>query len=231
MVVKLLEKLARPDVDEILSCLCKDAPTVVAMGKDQWGCCVLKACIDTAENDRLQVIVDAIVDHTLELVQDPYGNYVVQHLLASSQCFLQVLPPMIDALKDHVLDLCQQKFSSNVLEKLLTTAPDPHKQVLIQGVLTAGKLKTSEVAEHLLFHQYGNYVLQQTLAVAKDPQHSQLLEAVKPYVHQVGGGVGLCAHQAGGECWCSVVHTSQVRQPPSRKHNCCVIGCWEVEVY
>ncbi|CAD7936387.1 unnamed protein product [Amoebophrya sp. A25] len=187
VVVKLLEKMSRDDVEKILGNLCKDAATVVAMGKDQWGCCVLKACIDTAEGERQQVIVDAIVSHTLELVQDPYGNYVVQHVLASSNCFMQqqVLPPMIKALKDHVLDLCQQKFSSNVLEKLLTTAPDVHKQVLIQGVLAAGKLETTEVAKHLLFHQYGNYVLQQTLAVAKDPQHTTLLEAVRPLVQKV----------------------------------------------
>jgi len=34
-------------------------------------------------------------------------------------------------------------------------------------------------------NRYGNYVLQQTLAVAKEPQHSSLLDAVRPHVHQV----------------------------------------------
>lgn len=70
------------------------------------------------------------------------------------------------------------------LEKLLTTAPEPHKNVLVGGVLNAGKLDTSQVVENLLFHQYGNYVLQQTLSVSRDPQHTILMDAVKPFVHQ-----------------------------------------------
>ena len=99
VVVKLLEKLSKEHVDEILGKLCRDAAAVVSMGKDQWGCCVLKACIDTAEPERLKVIVDAIVAHTLELVQDPYGNYVVQHVLASNTCFMQVG----DWVKDYLV--------------------------------------------------------------------------------------------------------------------------------
>lgn len=92
---------------------------------------------------------------------------------------------MIERLKDHVLELCQQKFSSNVLEKVLTTAPESHKNMLIQGVLNAGKMETSEVVQHLLFHQYGNYVLQQTLAVAKDQYQQTLIDAVRPFLHMI----------------------------------------------
>ena len=37
----------------------------------------------------LKKIIDAIVFYTLELVQDPYGNYVVQHVLAiTTDCLL-----------------------------------------------------------------------------------------------------------------------------------------------
>lgn len=77
-----------------------------------------------------------------------------QQTAAAAAAQDSVLPAIINRLKDHVLDLCQQKFSSNVLEKLLTTSPEPHKQVLIEGVIAAGKKDTGNVAEHLLFHQY-----------------------------------------------------------------------------
>ena len=40
------------------------------------------------------------------------------------------------------------------------------------------------VVRQLMFHQYGNYVLQQALAVAKEPQLSTVVAAVKPIVHQ-----------------------------------------------
>ena len=61
VVVKLLEKLGEEDVEEILGKLCRDAAAVVSMGRDQWGCCVLKACIDTAKGERLQVALINLV--------------------------------------------------------------------------------------------------------------------------------------------------------------------------
>ena len=98
VVVKLLEKLAVPHAEAILDRLCSSPQAVVSMGKDQWGCCVLKACIDTSTGARLELIVDAVTGATLELVQDPYGNYVVQHVLASQSCFLQVTLEVLERL-------------------------------------------------------------------------------------------------------------------------------------
>eukprot|EP00392_Amoebophrya_sp_AT5.2_P010083 g10136.t1 len=194
VVVKLLEKLSGSLGDQVLGRLCYDRESVVSMARDQWGCCVLKTCVDKAEQERLAFIVETIVGSTLELVQDPYGNYVVQHVLSTTTSYDFVLPQMIERLKDHVLDLCQQKFSSNVLEKVLTTAPESHKNMLIEvemnfykqrflGVINAGKMDIHSVVQHLLFHQYGNYVLQQTLAVSRDPYHATLIEAIRPYIH------------------------------------------------
>ncbi|CAD7942635.1 unnamed protein product [Amoebophrya sp. A120] len=170
---------------EVLGRLCYDRESVVSMARDQWGCCVLKTCLDKAAGERLSFIVETIVGSTLELVQDPYGNYVVQHVLSTTTSYDFVLPQMIERLKDHVLDLCQQKFSSNVLEKVLTTAPESHRNMLIEGVVNAGKMDVSNVVQHLLFHQYGNYVLQQTLTVSRDPYQSQLIDAIRPFVHAI----------------------------------------------
>jgi len=185
VVVKLVEKLEADEADTVLAKLCYDRESVVSMAKDQWGCCVLKTCVDKARGERLSKIIEAIVNSTLDLVQDPFGNYVVQHVLATTRSYDYVLPSMIERLSDHVLDLCQQKFSSNVLEKVLTTAPESHKNLLIVGVLNAGRMDVHNVVQHLLFHQYGNYVLQQTLAVSRDPYFTTLLEAVTPYVHAI----------------------------------------------
>jgi len=211
VIVKLLEKLPIAKCEDILAVLCKDAESVVALGVDQWGCCVLKTCVDTAQGARAELINEAIIESSLRLIQDAYGNYVVQHLLQSDTKQL-VLPRMIEKLKDHMLELCQQKFSSNVLEKLLTTANEKHCLTLINSIIypqvklesseegkenevegngetkriTEPTMKTSEeIIETLLFHQYGNYVLQQLLCVAKDPMYSQIVDKVRPFVHEV----------------------------------------------
>ena len=55
VVVKLLEKLPMEKVEDILSRLCADIDSVKNMAKDQWGCCVLKACLDKASGSCLIV--------------------------------------------------------------------------------------------------------------------------------------------------------------------------------
>lgn len=184
VIVKLLEKLPLQKCEEILAVLCKDAESVVALGVDQWGCCVLKTCVDTAQGARAELIHQAIIDSSLLLIQDAYGNYVVQHLL-QNDAQQSVLPQMIEKLKDHMLELCQQKFSSNVLEKLLTTASEQHCLRLINCIIQPTSDDASSVIENLLFHQYGNYVLQQLLSVAKEPEYSLIVDKVRPFVHDV----------------------------------------------
>jgi len=51
VVVKLLEKLGKPDSDQVVVELCADDEAIVRMARDQWGCCVLKTCIDKADGN------------------------------------------------------------------------------------------------------------------------------------------------------------------------------------
>ena len=116
----------------------------------------VSALIGKGIDDLKSRIVENIVSATLELVQDAYGNYVVQHVLQSPTRDL-LLPAMVDQLKDHCYHLCQQKYSSNVLEKVLTNAPEGHKNLLIQGLYAKKDgqgVVNEDVVKQLLFHQY-----------------------------------------------------------------------------
>lgn len=55
------------------------------------------------------------MNRVLNLVQDPFGNYVVQHILAKAP---EQSDNLIRGLLGHLTDLCVQKFSSNVVEKV-----------------------------------------------------------------------------------------------------------------
>ena len=80
------------------------------------GCCVLQRCLDFATPQQKDQLVGEISKHTLVLVQDTFGNYVVQYILD-----LQV-PNYIESINQHfihhVCTLSIQKFSSNVIEKV-----------------------------------------------------------------------------------------------------------------
>ena len=52
---------------------------VVELSKHKHGCCVLQRCIDHATEEQQEPIKTAVLEHLQELIQDPYGNYVIQY--------------------------------------------------------------------------------------------------------------------------------------------------------
>merc|ERR1719282_75409 len=186
VIVKLLESLPAKEVEDLLERLCGAPEKALALGKDQWGCCVLKKCVDRAEGATRQKIIDAITDSTPSLVQDPFGNYVVQHLILMGHTRPNPnVTRIIDSLRGKMFELSLQKFSSNVLEKCLLNSNDKDRNKIINEILNPPNCLPSEAVRMLLFHQYGNYVYQQALEVAKDPQFSLLVEHSKQNVQDI----------------------------------------------
>ena len=59
--------------------------------------------------------MSVITYHALPLVQDPFGNYVVQYVLDLGE--VEYTDALVRRFLEHVSDLSVQKFSSNVIEK------------------------------------------------------------------------------------------------------------------
>lgn len=60
--------------------------------------------------------MQVLLSKALDLVQDQFGNYVIQHVL--SHCPQQI-PGVVSSLRGSISKLCVQKFSSNVIEKVV----------------------------------------------------------------------------------------------------------------
>lgn len=189
IIVKLLETLPKKEAEGLTGQLCGSPDKALALGLDQWGCCVLKKCVDCAKEAAREKLVTAITMNTLALVKDPFGNYVVQHLIVAGQSWPSAPNPsithIIDSLRGHMHELSLQKYSSNVLEKCLVNAGDKDRNKIINEILNPPNFRPSEAVHVLLFHRFGNYVFQQALEVAKDPQFSLLVEHSRRHVHEV----------------------------------------------
>jgi len=139
------------------------------------GCTLINRCIDYANEQQLHQLVDKIASHALPLVQDQFGNYVVQHLLSTKVGFT---PKIIQNLLGHIPELSVQKFSSNVIEKCLQVASPEQYSAIIQEISEANLLE-------LLQDRYANFVIQTALDVADDQQHAKLVKLILPYIHQI----------------------------------------------
>jgi hypothetical protein len=160
------------------------------------GCCVFQRCVDAATYEQQKQMTSIIKRYALELVQDPYGNYVVQYALDLK---IPGFPThIIKKLEGKLFPLSVQKHSSNVVEKclihgnaecvmrimreLLHEDPNPNNPGVFNPDLTD---KVSEELFQLLEHSFGNYVIQTCLSegITKAPnEFVQMSKLLKPLV-------------------------------------------------
>lgn len=88
----------------------------LSVSKTSHGLCVIKKLVANTSNHENRVkLVSHVCENTIDLVQDPYGNYAVQEIM--QKWGEQDFTPLIDRIKTKIAQLSIQKFSSNVVEK------------------------------------------------------------------------------------------------------------------
>jgi len=152
---------------------------VVTVGTHRHGCCVLQRCIDHASGLQKGTLVDQVIKHAFALVQDPFGNYVVQYILDLGEpCFTE---PLCQSFYTNVAFLSKQKFSSNVVEKCLRCSGEDTKRALIHEILMPHEL------EKLLRDSFANYVVQTAMDFADEETKALLMENIRPMIPSIRG--------------------------------------------
>lgn len=150
------------------------AASVGDVARHRHGCCVIQRCLDSPPTEARSHLVRRIVQKSLELMQDAYGNYVVQYVL--DVCGDDDVHAVCESVAGKVCLLAIQKFSSNVMEKCLERASDRVKDLYLQ------ELSDTERIRELMMDPFGNYVVQRALSVATHAQAIRLVEAMRPHL-------------------------------------------------
>ncbi|KAG8947135.1 hypothetical protein FRC04_010986 [Tulasnella sp. 424] len=169
VVQKCLNKLSPEDNQFIYNAV---ATHCVEVATHRHGCCVLQRCVDHASDAQRIQLVTEITYHALTLVQDPYGNYVVQYILDLNDN--RFSDAVIRQFLGNVCALSVQKFSSNVIEKCIRVAEHNTRKMLIEELLNRTRL------EKLLRDSFGNYCVQTALDYAEPNQRAVLVEYIRP---------------------------------------------------
>eukprot|EP00796_Vickermania_ingenoplastis_P004901 gene4901-3513_t len=152
--------------------------------KNRQGCCIIQKCIQLAPDPYKEMFIKLVLSSALRLVQDPFGNYVVQHILdkeeegprrgAEGREAGEYTNQIIRQMLHHVAELSCNKFSSNVIEKCLKTASADVRQLMVD------ELTEPQVLPKLLTDSFANYVIQTAISTSNDVQLNQLRDAITP---------------------------------------------------
>jgi pumilio RNA-binding family len=167
---------------------------------------VLEHCGGTARYD---AVMGEVMTAIVQLAQDQYGNYVIQHILEFGRPHER--DRVIDSLAPHIVTLSQNKFASNVVEKCLLHGKAAQREALVEAILAqpppsaaaggrGGDADGAGVCDsplhQMMRDQFGNYVVQKLLEVCNEDQRERLLDQLRvqlPYLKRLTYGKHIVA--------------------------------------
>jgi len=174
VIQKCLNKLIAADAEFIFSAV---GAKCVEVGTHRHGCCVLQRCIDHASGSQKAWLVARITDSALQLVQDPFGNYVVQYIIDLNEPVFT--EPLVQSFLGQIGELSRHKFSSNVIEKCLRCASEASTDAMVKELLNSGEM------DKLLRDSFGNYVVQTALEHSSYSMKAQLADTIRPLLPSI----------------------------------------------
>jgi len=107
---------------------------VVTLSCHPYGCRVLQRILEHCEDKRKTVVLDKIKNFHRKLLDDQYGNYVIQHVLQYGRsCDRDSILEIV--VSCGLLRLSRQKFASNVVEKLLKYGNGSQTKAIVREML------------------------------------------------------------------------------------------------
>jgi len=167
-------------VDDVLD-------NVATLSCHPYGCRVLQRILEHCVDPKKGRALDEIRKCHELLLDDQYGNYVIQHVLqygrhGDRESILKLVS------EKGILGLSKQKFASNVVEKLLKYGTASQRNALVREMLKVVDENTGAPSSHgvpgcssvvllMVRDAYANYVVQTTLdVVAEGEEKRQLLD-------------------------------------------------------
>lgn len=129
----------------------------IKLSKHRYGCRVVQRIFENCKDADIRVIVKELSMNIPLLIEDQYGNYVLQHIIQNKESLRHLLIDEVLNMKDEkIMYYCQHKFASNVIEKCVTYS-DKFADVFVK------QINGRPMVVSLAMDRYGNYVVQRVL--------------------------------------------------------------------
>ncbi|EJD06040.1 ARM repeat-containing protein [Fomitiporia mediterranea MF3/22] len=173
VIQKLLERVS----PERLGFVQAFKGNVYELSTHPYGCRVLQRVFEHMKEEQTRPLLDELHKYTINLMQDQFGNYVVQFVLEHGPVQDRLL--IISKLRGQMLQMAKHKFASNVCEKALVMADSENRRLLVEEMITPKADGVSPIVT-MMKDQYANYVLQRALTVVEGDQKEVFISKVRP---------------------------------------------------
>lgn len=127
---------------------------IYKLSKDQYGCRFLQKKLEDGDKQDLQMIFDEVYDHVVELMTDPFGNYLCQKLV--EYCNDTQKMSLIRAVSTDIVSINMNMHGTRAVQKLIECLANPQH---IQAVIAA----LHPFVVNLIKDLNGNHVIQRCL--------------------------------------------------------------------
>ena len=111
----------------------------------------------------------------IDLCQDQYGNYVIQHILENNKG--QNCKEIFKALEGKVYEMSIHKFASNVIERCLHFGSKEEKDHLIDEIILKGERVHNSLIS-LVKDKFGNYVVQKMIEYSDNSKKDEIVKKI-----------------------------------------------------
>jgi len=143
----------------------------VQVANNSFGLLVLKQMMARVEQKEL--LKNRVVELTClnfeKLIQNPYGNYAIQHIV---EYYPKDSLMIMNKILTKIIPYSSQKISSNVIEKCLTVCDSQFRKRVVEEILKNGRLGD------LMKNKYGNFVTLQLLATSVLSDKQKLMQEI-----------------------------------------------------
>ena len=151
---------------------------LIEISKHKHGCCSIQKILES-DSIYTENIIKNIINNSLDLIIDKYGNYTIQYILQLKGNHLNKFKLMMKIIPNFN-SFAMQKYSSTVLEKCFELCDENVKTLMYQYIINQSVLK------QLLCDKYGNYVIQKAIEKANNKTIKlYLLQLIAPIINEI----------------------------------------------
>ncbi|OAG32560.1 pumilio RNA-binding family [Nematocida sp. ERTm5] len=133
----------------------------VSLSRHRYGCRVIQRIFENST--KCASAIDKIISNAKLLVEDQYGNYVIQHILEKGTHAHK--RKIITELSDNIAEYSIHKFASNVMEKCVICGTSEDRRYMLKQLKSAVGPAGEDLLVHITMDKFGNYVVQRLLDV------------------------------------------------------------------